>query len=345
MNKFFTIRESCPCCKTTNSNTLIELGYAESPIKEYLDTWYSYGKMDKEYLNGSNYILKECQECGLVYQNEILNEYSTVKLYNQWIDYEKVIDRVDSNRNIRYYITLVKDLINAMLYLNKLPSELNLLDFGMGFGTWCHLAKGLGCNVYGTEISQTRSDYAKDIKIINWAEIPNYRFDFINIDQVLEHLAEPLETLVYLKKALKPDGLIKIGVPNGWDVKKKLSMWDWETLKGSVNSCNSLEKIQLIKKIWDWEAPAGNGNEYSINSVAPLQHINCFNHDVLVKMAERVGLGPVDVSDKFTTVTHLSLQHRIKKRARTLLKPYYYALTRRKETVKKSTKLFFQNFP
>ena len=101
------------------------------------------------------------------------------------------------------------------------------------------------------------------INVITWDEIPEYKFDFVNTEQVFEHIPNPLDTLKYLRDSLKPTGLIKISVPNGKNIKKKL-------------------------KIGDWMAPKGSKN--SLNSVSPLEHINCYTRTSLIKMAERAGL-------------------------------------------------------
>lgn len=134
----------------------------------------------------------------------------------------------------------------------------------MGWGKWCYMAKAFGCDSYGTELSKSKIEYAKKngIKVITWDEIPKHRFDFINTEQVFEHIPNPLETLCYLKRAIKPNGLIKISVPNCKNIKKKL-------------------------KINDWMAPKSSKN--SLNPVSPLEHINCFNQSSIIKMANIAG--------------------------------------------------------
>ena len=68
------------------------------------------------------------------------------------------------------------------------------------------MAKGFGCESYGTELSEERIKYASSngIKVIAWNEIPKHSFNFINTEQVFEHIPNPLDTLIYLKDALKP---------------------------------------------------------------------------------------------------------------------------------------------
>jgi SAM-dependent methyltransferase len=279
MNKFFIERNACPACKSINKEQLLKLRYDKAPVREYLNSWYSYKSIDPDYLEGGHYTLNECGDCGLIYQEEILNESALVRLYNEWIDYEKVSERIRKTYSVRHYFNHVRVLVNAISYMGILPGALKVLDFGMGSGTWCHLVKGFGCDVYGAELSQQRIDYAEGIKVIGYSEIPDRRFDFINTEQVFEHLAEPLEMLIYLKQSLTPDGIIKISVPEGADIGKRLKAWDWERLK----ICDSTEKLQRINNIWYWEFPMGSGDENSLNAVAPLQHINCFHRGVLVR--------------------------------------------------------------
>jgi hypothetical protein len=71
---------------------------------------------------------------------------------------------------------------------------------------------------------------------------------------------------------LKPNGIIRINVPNGWDIKRRLEIWDWTAPRGSENS---------------------------LNMVAPLQHINCYIHEALVKMGQEAGLEVAVIPDYF----------------------------------------------
>jgi SAM-dependent methyltransferase len=213
----------------------------------------------------------------------------------------------------------------------------------MGFGTWCYLAKGFGCHAHGTELSQTRIDYAKGIDVIAWKDIPGYRFDFINTEQVFEHLSEPLEVLGYLRQSLKPNGLIKINVPDGWDLKKRLAAWDWETLKQYQLSETPEGEVERIKTIWDWQPPDGDGSENSLLAVAPLQHINAFHYESLVRMAESVGLKPVALPAVLTNVTApISLGRRIVAKLKREARRYAREITGKRQTGRKTTKLFFR---
>ncbi len=145
-----------------------------------------------------------------------------------------------------------------------------------GWGHWCRVARGFGCQVWGTELSAARIAYAQadGLRVLAWKDIPAQRFDFINTEQVFEHLPEPFETLTYLARSLNPGGLIRISVPDGWDIKRRLNVGNWHAPKGSRDS---------------------------LNPVAPLEHINCFSQRVICRLAQRADLHERIVPERFAT--------------------------------------------
>ena len=93
MNQHFSARLSCPCCKSTGSNTLCKVGYTESPVREYLESFYPPLRTGAEfaYVEGSDYILDECNHCGLIYQREVPNDRVMFKLYEEWLDPKRAV--------------------------------------------------------------------------------------------------------------------------------------------------------------------------------------------------------------------------------------------------------------
>jgi len=313
-NNYFIQRECCPGCKSTNRSQLYKAGFTEPPISTYLLDFYSpQGGVEFDFLKDSEYILDECKACGLVYQRLIPNDFLLTKLYEEWIDPDKALSSKINSRGVEYYALLSREIESIVRHFGIKPAELEFLDFGMGWGEWCQMAKAYGCSVSGGEISQARIDHASTagIPIISGEEIPNHRFDFINTEQVFEHLANPLETLLHLVKGLKPHGLIKLSVPNGADIRRRLAIMDWKAPKGSKNS---------------------------LNPVAPLEHINCFSYDSLVRMAQLANLVPVQIQPKIRLNRRL-LDYPL----RDILKPLYHSLKNLKPGAKAgSTYLFFR---
>ena len=276
-NDHFITRKACPCCGASGGAVLLDRPFCEAPIRGYLEEFYGpQGGVEFDWLQGAHYTLVECPECGMIYQKHIGDDATMERLYDRWIDPLKAFAIYDGVHPPAHFIELGRQIGNVLEVLGKNPREVSCLDFGMGWGHWCRVARGFGCQVWGTELSTARIASAKEqgLRVLPWDEIPKMQFDLINTEQVFEHLPDPHETLVYLAAALRPGGLIRISVPDGWDIKRRLRVGDWHAAKGSRNS---------------------------LNPVAPLEHINCFNHDTIVRLAKRAGLVERVVPEHFAT--------------------------------------------
>jgi 2-polyprenyl-3-methyl-5-hydroxy-6-metoxy-1,4-benzoquinol methylase len=269
------------------------------------------GMIEFEYLDGASFILSECNDCGLVFQQETPNDFLMFKLYEEWIDPQLAYQRFLKGRNLVKQERCAGEIMMLIKYFKRSPDQLKFLDFGMGWSKWCLMAKAFCCEVYGTELSQARVEHANQlgVSILNWDELPDHQFDFINTEQVFEHIPKPLETLKHLTYALKPNGLIKISVPDGTGIKKPLKVGDWYASSTSKNS---------------------------LVPVRPLEHINCFNHSSIVRMAERSGLELVKIplGIQFAYTTNWSNS---KETVKSLLRPIY------RNVLSKGTYLFFRH--
>jgi 2-polyprenyl-3-methyl-5-hydroxy-6-metoxy-1,4-benzoquinol methylase len=269
--KNFEARTHCPACNSKDTSTIYERSFSDLSIKSYLVKFYGrQGNLDYSWLENNHYVLEECHVCGLVYQKQILNDLLMEKLYEQWINPKIVFAEEEKTFDLGYYARYTSEIGMLLSYFNTVPTQLKFFDFGMGWGKWLKMANGFGVHSYGAELSQSRIDYAKKfgINVISWDELGVHQFDFINTEQVFEHLPQPLETLLHLKKALKPGGLIKISVPDGSDIKRRLRIADWQAEKKSKNS---------------------------LNAVSPLEHINCFNFNAIMIMAKKASLQRVKI--------------------------------------------------
>jgi len=268
-NSHFRERTTCPCCGSATRNVLIELPFSEDPIRQYLREFYGkQGGVEFEYLHGATFAVAKCGECSLLYQTQIGTDGLLARLYNHWIDPSLARQRDEQRRKLGFYLGCVEEVVTVMNQIGKRPADCRLLDFGMGWAGWCQTALGLGCRVFGHELANERIDFARSrgIHVVAWDEIPDQRFDFINTEQVFEHLSEPRETLRHLVKSLEPTGLLKISVPDGTNVPHLLRTPDWTEPKDSPRS---------------------------LNPIAPLEHINCFNRAALLRLATDAGLEPV----------------------------------------------------
>ena len=270
---FFEERKNCPSCGSKEITIRYQAKYSDQTIKQYLIEFYSpQGGIEFDYLDNEEYILCDCKSCGLIFQKNIPNDFLMERLYEHWIDPIKAFE----NRNSRFkmnpelYANYAKEIMTIGSYFKTSPSDTRLLDFGMGWSDWLLMANGFGYECFGLELSESRIKYAESrgVKIIEWEQAKNLRFDFINTEQVFEHISEPLETLKELKTFLKPGGLIKISVPTANDIERRLKLMDWGAKKGTRNS---------------------------LNNVAPLEHIQCFSRSSLLQMAETAGMTEISI--------------------------------------------------
>lgn len=274
MNKsWFDIRKRCPACKSEDIIIRYQIPYSDQSIKNHLVEFYSpQGGIEFEYLENEKYILCDCKSCGIIFQKNIPNDTLMERLYEHWIDPKIAFE----NRNIRFkinssiYSNYAKEIMTIGSCFKSSPSDTRFLDFGMGWGDWLLMANGLGYESYGMELSESRIKYAESrgIKVINWEQAEKLNFDFINTEQVFEHIPEPLETLKSLKTLLKPGGMIKISVPTPNNINRRLRVMNWGAKKGTKDSLNDL---------------------------APLEHIQCFTLSSLKLMARKAGMSEVTI--------------------------------------------------
>lgn len=294
MGNAFAARYKCPACHAQAVNELYMAGLTSPPLRDYLEAFYGpQGGIEMTELEGGNCVLLECIGCGLVFQRDVLSDELMDRLYEKWIDPVRSLAIYEAETGVSHVLAQVRQIADLIGFIDRPPLQIKALNYGMGWGHWCQLAMAFGMSVYGHELSPSKVESAarKGVKNLSPQELSSQTFDFINADQVFEHLPEPLETLKALVQSLKPDGLIRIGVPDGWNIKERLKSANWAVAKQANNS---------------------------LNAIAPLEHINCFNHHALVNMARMAGLEPISIPTRHT----MSCLGRVK----SMLRPVFYAL-------------------
>jgi SAM-dependent methyltransferase len=152
------------------------------------------------------------------------------------------------------------------------PTRRRLLDIGSGPGYFLKTAMSRGWQVRGVEPSRQAAANARDLGVdvvegfFGPESAPSIgRFDAVNLNNVLEHLADPIGVLLAARDILEPGGVICVNVPN-----------DFSPLQiAAVAACGTSE--------W-W--------------VAPPHHLNYFDFATLSNLLERAGF---EVREKTTS--------------------------------------------
>lgn len=104
------------------------------------------------------------------------------------------------------------------------PPNVCVLDVGCGFGQSLGYHMARGCDVHGVEadenIRRVAEHHGLNVKV-GLFDADNYQkdsFDYVTLDQVVEHVAEPVSFLAGVNDVLKPGGMAVVSTPNaqGW---------------------------------------------------------------------------------------------------------------------------------
>lgn len=304
LTHYFYKRIFCPACGGSIFNSIFHSRFDLPPISNYITNFYGAERVTE--LADRIYKLDQCQECTLVFQRYIGDESFLSNLYGNWLSTKEHQSNADS-ASTHYLATphTTRDgheLMWASKHLGKPLTAMRVLDYGMGWALWARIAKELGCEPYGFDLSIIRMDAAAQygIKVLEYDNFPAESFDFINTEQVFEHVSDPLKLAAKLSKSLRPGGILKVSVPNGSDIIKRLNIGNWAAAKGT---------------------------KQSLNAAAPLEHINCFNEKALIRMGRTANLTPIKKSilNQFAFLSHkhsISLSHP-KEALKAFIRPWY----------------------
>jgi 2-polyprenyl-3-methyl-5-hydroxy-6-metoxy-1,4-benzoquinol methylase len=206
-------------------------------------------------------VLERCSACTLVWQRFAPTLALLRRLYDGWEGSEGL----GHQDNVEYHRSVAEEVLLALQLVGRRPSEVAMLDFGMGWGRWVRMATAFGCRAEGTELADPQIEFARSqgVRVVELDALEAGTYDFVNCEQIFEHLVEPRATLIALSRALAPGGWVKINVPEGRDIERRLQNPDFSAPRRTASS---------------------------LVAIAPLEHLNCFNRKALETLGERAGL-------------------------------------------------------
>jgi len=119
-----------------------------------------------------------------------------------------------------------------------IPRNVKVLDIGCGFGQTIRYHLARGCDAYGVEADKNierviqKYGYKIHVGLFDPNIYEKNTFDYITLDQVIEHVRDPLVTLKGIAKILKSGGSVVLSTPNsqGWGAKLFRRSWiNWHT--------------------------------------------------------------------------------------------------------------------
>jgi SAM-dependent methyltransferase len=149
-------------------------------------------------------------------------------------------------------------------------TDLSLLDYGSGFGRWARAATLVGFRVTAYEPSHRRGQEEGGVGFLwesNLQSLSGRTFDVINIEQVLEHVPDPLEVMTSIRKMCSSRTLVRVTVPN-------------------IDRCSERGRI--------WEVWPFDGTKP--HTMAPFEHLHGFTYRSLRRLALNAGFSPLPAS-------------------------------------------------
>ncbi len=214
-----------------------------------------------------HYEIRRCKESGLHFQTWVMEDGELCNHYCSPNDDSHFFEVIEKHR-LYHFAHLTEEILLLRQMLSvKRPI---VLDFGCSWGKWASMALAHGCDVYGTDVNPQASAFcsSRGIKMLGLSEITGYQFDFINVDQVLEHLSDPFGVAQLLSNSLRPGGLIKWSTPGATNLPSQLIL---AQSRGDYSVLSSKD----------------------FGALEPIEHINLFSNFSLRFLARRVNLTPI----------------------------------------------------
>lgn len=180
-------------------------------------------------------------ECGLVFLNPRWSHDTFGQFYENFYDdlYRLELKKDYGIKGVIQHMAEIWKRIKPNL--ENLPGIRNVLDVGCGSGHGLRYLKDQlpGIDIHGIEASpDCRDVLTREVGATlldsdvdgPWLDNNMEKFELIIMRHVVEHLLSPIETLDRLKKALSPDGLLYIAVPDMMHPRTILRDYDkwWE---------------------------------------------------------------------------------------------------------------------
>lgn len=246
----------CPVCYSDKAKELLKLNCGN------LDgsTLYQFVKINA------------CDKCGHIYNNLSPSEIAgLIKYYNE--EYaptnigspDKIGDRPGSNN--KNTLERYDQLYNLILqYIN---SDYRILDVGCAMGGFLnylrlkgfHNLSGIDPIIKYVENAKKENDY--DVRVGTAESMPfaDKSFDLLVMDQVTEHLIEPIKVFKEAKRVLVDGGLLCLGMPDAMKYDKNYFFdFYWFIMREHVQHFD-IEHLKLIAERGGFELIGSNESE------------------------------------------------------------------------------------
>lgn len=179
---------------------------------------------DPHYGNLGLFPIHECQDC----QAGLLNPMPTLAYLATAYPTTYSVYLITRTTPLKEFIRTALGFVTEATGDPKFAKPGRMVDVGCANGDALAKFRRMGWDTVGVEISEQAAEAARtahglDVRVgtLHDAALPDADFDYVRLNHCFEHLINPKEVLAELRRIIKPDGTLFIGVPNraGWAAK------------------------------------------------------------------------------------------------------------------------------
>lgn len=213
-----------------------------------------------------------CGRCSLVYVNpapffEPSHAFSTMSVEFQYTRFQREVPQEALEHDERQFLAQCREIARRT-GVERGPGA--FLDLGCGSGSTVRAASRAGWEALGIDLDPAlvaigREQLGVDLRCGTLPDptLPDGHFDFIRMRDVIEHLPNPREVLVELRRLLAPGGTLLVATPN----------------EGSLPA-------RLRNLLWRREVAA----------VPPPHHLHGFAPGTLERILHAAGFAPLEIT-------------------------------------------------
>lgn len=209
---------SCPTCKEQHPYVVMQ----------------SY---DDRYGYLGEFALMKCPSCGHAFLKCNLSSSQLTELYTNYyprrsLDIANYKPHTEQSGFVAWFNGL------SCSAFRWVPRNVRVLDVGCGFGQSLGYHTARGCEVYGVEADENirrvveKFGYKVHVGLFDEKVYERDFFDYITMDQVIEHVSEPVSALRGVAQILKSGGTAILSTPNaqGWGARLFGRRWiNWHS--------------------------------------------------------------------------------------------------------------------
>ncbi|WP_198045800.1 class I SAM-dependent methyltransferase [Novosphingobium aquimarinum] len=273
----FVARHTCPVCGAADCEQIYRCSYQDDPVKSLVSSNYAeQGVVDWSLLADAEFEVHHCPRCDLIYQSNVPGDALLEEIYTRMISSEALEQYERSLLTLDNFQRISGEFATIFHHMNKPIHAIRVLDYGMGMGRWARVARGMGAEVYATEIGDDKYTLGRalGIKMLEDEEVDGNTFDLVHTEQVCEHLVHPGRDFARLAKTLAPGGLFKVAVPYRGNLE-------------SILRAGKLSDRALFATAGARDIP---GDAEASGAIQPLEHLNAYSAKTIDWLARDNGL-------------------------------------------------------